>query len=314
MKCGRSYPDGSPQILKGCEGCKGTRFFYTQAPIGERERQELAERTQDEIASGGDEPGRERRIPTKGELPMGEDRDWVSMGPGNLRTIVEDVVRRAHEKKPTFRVAHTPQEEGAPPSLEDWVRRRQEELTDDEASPGEGEGPTMEPGARGKRSDWPPWPEPARGKRDPGTPAKRKPASSDVLGDEAPSVREPEDVVYRRSRRSARRGSGGTESVEPTLPLEPAAPRGPEAQTEDEGLPSGLRPLRDEPFEGDDAPEEEPSESHDGRPETVEVVEQGVYDLDVRRLLDKNPIVVHKDGSYSLHLPSLMESLGKKRR
>lgn len=305
MKCGRSYPDGSPQILKGCEGCKGTRFFYTQKPVGEKERQELAERTQDDLGSGGGKgPGPERRIPTKQELPVGEDRDWVSMGPGNLRSIVEDVVRRAHEKKPTFRVAQAPEEdEQGTPSLQDWVRKRQAETSDDERPDDEGSSTPREPRATEERTDWPPWPSAG---------GKPESAPAHEVDEEPGRCAEPEDVVYRRSRRLARQRSARPGRAEPTDPLGPTSADGLGAEDE-AGLPSTLRPLKDEPFE-EEAQEEASPESEGGRPETVEVLEQGVYDLDVRRLLEKNPIVVYKDGSYSLHLPSLMESLDKKRR
>ncbi len=74
-----------------------------------------------------------------------------------------------------------------------------------------------------------------------------------------------------------------------------------------EPLPQGL------PESPESGEEVEACEGNE-KPETVEILEQGVYDLDVERLLGKSPIVVHKDGRYSLHLPSLMESLEKKRR
>lgn len=44
------------------------------------------------------------------------------------------------------------------------------------------------------------------------------------------------------------------------------------------------------------------------RPETVEIPDSGQYEIDVRRLLERSPIVVQKDGSYTIHLPSLFEA------
>lgn len=43
------------------------------------------------------------------------------------------------------------------------------------------------------------------------------------------------------------------------------------------------------------------------RPDTVNVREPGEYDIDVKALLEKSPIVVHKDGAYLIHLPSLFD-------
>ncbi len=45
----------------------------------------------------------------------------------------------------------------------------------------------------------------------------------------------------------------------------------------------------------------------DEKPDTVTVADQGEYEIDVRGLLEKNPIVVHKDGAYLIHLPSLFQ-------
>jgi predicted nucleic acid-binding Zn-ribbon protein len=36
-------------------------------------------------------------------------------------------------------------------------------------------------------------------------------------------------------------------------------------------------------------------------------VEQGVYEIDVEKLLEDNPIVIQKDGSYLIHLPSIFK-------
>lgn len=43
----------------------------------------------------------------------------------------------------------------------------------------------------------------------------------------------------------------------------------------------------------------------DERPDTVRIEEPGSYAIDVKGLLERNPIVVHKDGAYAIHLPSL---------
>ncbi len=45
-------------------------------------------------------------------------------------------------------------------------------------------------------------------------------------------------------------------------------------------------------------------------PDTVTIQEDGSYAVDVKGLLEKDPIVVHKDGAYLIHLPSLFD--GKK--
>lgn len=46
--------------------------------------------------------------------------------------------------------------------------------------------------------------------------------------------------------------------------------------------------------------------AEDVRPDTV-TVGDGRYDIDVQGLLEKDPIVIQKDGAYLIHLPSLFE-------
>jgi len=41
--------------------------------------------------------------------------------------------------------------------------------------------------------------------------------------------------------------------------------------------------------------------------DVINIIEQGVYEIDVQRLLEDNPIVIQKDGSYLIHLPSLFK-------
>jgi predicted nucleic acid-binding Zn-ribbon protein len=47
-------------------------------------------------------------------------------------------------------------------------------------------------------------------------------------------------------------------------------------------------------------------------PEVITVVEPGVYELDLERLMDHSPIIILKDGTYLLHLPSLFSSKERK--
>jgi predicted nucleic acid-binding Zn-ribbon protein len=41
------------------------------------------------------------------------------------------------------------------------------------------------------------------------------------------------------------------------------------------------------------------------RPEIITIVEPGVYEIDLEQLMDRSPIIIYKDGTYLLHLPSL---------
>ncbi|MGB0652548.1 MAG: OapC/ArvC family zinc-ribbon domain-containing protein [Thermoplasmatota archaeon] len=52
----------------------------------------------------------------------------------------------------------------------------------------------------------------------------------------------------------------------------------------------------------------EAPDDQDAKPDTVTVKDAGDYEIDVRALLEKNPLVVQKDGTYLIHLPSLFEA------
>ena len=38
LKCGTCFEEGSSQLLRGCSGCGGNRFFFTKKPLNENER------------------------------------------------------------------------------------------------------------------------------------------------------------------------------------------------------------------------------------------------------------------------------------
>jgi len=48
-----------------------------------------------------------------------------------------------------------------------------------------------------------------------------------------------------------------------------------------------------------------------GSPETIHIETPGKYNIDVKGLLDQEPIIVHKDGSYTIHLPSIFKMIDK---
>lgn len=314
LKCGHAYPDGSPQILKGCEECKGTRFFYTDRPLDDAARAEVAERTEvdlERIALGkgtskpASKPAAPRRIPTKDELPLGSDKDWVELGPNYLRNVVEDVVRRAGERKPVFRVGAQPPADK--PTLAQWIRER---------------GGTADTGDDGDQG--------------PDGPAADAPDADDLLDDLVRPERETEwrEASHDVDAPSAPAGPPDAESA-PVDPDEVVYQRGPRRvprpvslagvavdASEDAELREKAREMRErieaeaEALARDPAPAPAEAESlypEGQRPETVGISAPGVYELDVKRLMEKSPIVVHKDGTYSLHLPSLMESVDKRK-
>ncbi|MCD6411786.1 MAG: hypothetical protein J7L20_05120 [Thermoplasmata archaeon] len=49
-------------------------------------------------------------------------------------------------------------------------------------------------------------------------------------------------------------------------------------------------------------------------PETIEIKGPGEYELDLKGLLDEEPIIIKKDGSYVIHLPSLFEMINRPKK
>lgn len=47
-------------------------------------------------------------------------------------------------------------------------------------------------------------------------------------------------------------------------------------------------------------------------PETISIEQSGNYRIDLKGLLEKEPIVIQKDGTYTIHLPSAFQMLRKK--
>jgi predicted nucleic acid-binding Zn-ribbon protein len=47
-------------------------------------------------------------------------------------------------------------------------------------------------------------------------------------------------------------------------------------------------------------------------PEVIHMIEPGVYEIDLERLLDRSPIIVNRDGTYLIHLPSVFKGSRKR--
>jgi uncharacterized protein len=53
---------------------------------------------------------------------------------------------------------------------------------------------------------------------------------------------------------------------------------------------------------------------HSNTPETIGVEQPGKYHIDLKGLLEKEPIVIQKDGTYTIHLPSLFKMHEEKKK
>jgi predicted nucleic acid-binding Zn-ribbon protein len=49
-------------------------------------------------------------------------------------------------------------------------------------------------------------------------------------------------------------------------------------------------------------------------PETIDIEKPGRYNIDIKGLLDEEPIIIQKDGSYTIHLPSIFKMIDKEKK
>ena len=49
-------------------------------------------------------------------------------------------------------------------------------------------------------------------------------------------------------------------------------------------------------------------------PETIDIERPGKYKIDIKGLLEEEPIIIQKDGSYTIHLPSIFKMLDKEKQ
>ena len=48
-------------------------------------------------------------------------------------------------------------------------------------------------------------------------------------------------------------------------------------------------------------------------PETIDIEKPGKYRIDLKGLLEEEPIIIQKDGSYMIHLPSVFKMIDKEK-
>ena len=49
-------------------------------------------------------------------------------------------------------------------------------------------------------------------------------------------------------------------------------------------------------------------------PETIDIERPGKYKIDIKGLLEEEPIIIQKDSSYTIHLPSLFKMINKEKK
>jgi predicted nucleic acid-binding Zn-ribbon protein len=91
-KCGREYPDGSTEILKGCASCGGKKFLYVKEE--ELHKDVLEEKTISEIATETKEEVLEIRSEPKKEVEMYDRVETIRIvGPGSYELNIEKMAK-----------------------------------------------------------------------------------------------------------------------------------------------------------------------------------------------------------------------------
>jgi predicted nucleic acid-binding Zn-ribbon protein len=85
LKCGHIFEEGSSQLLKGCPGCGGNRFFFTKQPLNETERDVMSKEIGQDLTTRIMQLAVEKQ---KGALKGTEA--WITLKPKDLRKMIED--------------------------------------------------------------------------------------------------------------------------------------------------------------------------------------------------------------------------------
>lgn len=245
LSCGETFADGSTDLLQGCPGCEGTRFFYTEEPLDGDEREELKEKTDDDVEQMLQELVQGDERPDLGEDIWSREawEAWIRTKSSDEEELPEKAkAALENDGDVKFEHASEPSTESAP----------------DQADEG---GPTLEP------------------EDDPDLEIVGE-QDTDLAADPEPDVddEEPKDPIQVEL--------GDVEETSPPGQSEQASE------------------LEDEATDLDAVPEEIGPE---GRPSTLNISGPGEYEIDVERLMEDSPVIVERDGSYMIHLPSVFK-------
>ena len=89
LKCGHVFEEGSSQLLKGCPGCGGNRFFFTKQPLNETERDIMSKGIGQDLTTKIMALAVEKN---KGTLKGTET--WITLKPKDLRKMIEDQIEK----------------------------------------------------------------------------------------------------------------------------------------------------------------------------------------------------------------------------
>jgi predicted nucleic acid-binding Zn-ribbon protein len=226
LKCGAVFPDGSPQILRGCPDCGGAKFFFTDSSMTDDERNELQEKANKDIKNLIHEMMVNDSIPIKAKKESVKKDEWVYLGSVDEKEKGKDDVKTQSE-------------------VEKKIMKSIEELQ----FPKEG---------RLKRLKF-------------ASKSEKKAAKEDVKALKA--------------------------SAKSKVKAKKAAPKD-EVKAKKVATKAGTAKKTSKKEKKDNVA-------------VITITDEGVYELDVEKLMEHSPIIVQKDGSYMVHLPSVFKGKDK---
>jgi predicted nucleic acid-binding Zn-ribbon protein len=71
--------------------------------------------------------------------------------------------------------------------------------------------------------------------------------------------------------------------------------------------------LTDDDYRSEKIEEIQTKSDYSDKPETINIERPGSYKIDLKGLLEEEPIIIQKDGSYTIHLPSLFKMINSEK-
>ncbi len=94
LKCGHVFEQNSTQLLKGCPDCGGSRFFFTQKPLDEKQRNVISQEMNNDITTKIIDILVEQH-----KDKLDKSGKWVSLKPKELQKILEEQMKKTVDEK-----------------------------------------------------------------------------------------------------------------------------------------------------------------------------------------------------------------------
>lgn len=248
LKCGKVFPSGSPEILKGCNDCGGKKFFYTEEAVSEEEREHLIEQANKDI-----------KVLIR-EILSQSQRDKFTTYDSEGRETTGSRLGAIGGKDTT-----------------DWVKISPEKTTKSTSKETEDSGTGSAAQADADA-------------------ISKQPTVKEILN----QLKEKSELGLAISEKE-QKGAGETTTA-----------TGAEDAASVDTRPAMTRPRKKGKVKL--KRKKVGKKKRSKRPEVIRMEEPGVYDISLAKLLKGFPIIINKDGTYLVHLPSVFEKIKREKK